>query len=225
MVLWACAAGGAAQTRYELVADAEGIEAGTTYLIVGYTGGNYYALGGQSGSYRKGVKVTVQTDDAGSVGETGGNGGGAEVAYITIENEAVTPVRLVANGTYYNLQTTDGTFLCGEDGNSALRESASASGNTVLWEVLGVTSAGSTRLRNRSGYYLRFYASGATFRAPSSETSNVVRLFKATTPTALSVPTTEVTTGCVVYDLQGRRIGNPAKGGLYIIGGKKTLIK
>ena len=49
-------------------------------------------------------------------------------------------------------------------------------------------------------------------------------MLSLTAPTGISAIKAAMAEGTVVYDMQGRRVENPAKG-LYIVNGKKVVLK
>ena len=68
------------------------------------------------------------------------------------------------------------------------------------------------------------YTAGAREFFDFNETTGLKAIDNGPLGTQGRLPEQELTTDNVVYDLQGRRVSQPAKG-LYIVNGKKIVIK
>lgn len=88
----------------------------------------------------------------------------------------------------------------------------------VLTEVNGVARFAATE-----GYQAEITAGHAYLQAPSSNARALRIVINETT--GINVAPAQVGETPVVYNLQGRRVTNPKKGELYIINGKKTIMK
>ncbi|MBP3227996.1 MAG: hypothetical protein J6M53_04310 [Bacteroidaceae bacterium] len=112
------------------------------------------------------------------------------------------------------------SFLAGGEDGTVLTQYANAT-KTGDFTLVGSRYTFLTeypRIVVRLTHSTGFYANYTFYSEP----------FTINEPTATGIATLEVApadANAAVYDLQGRRVSNPAKGGVYIIGGRKVLVK
>ncbi len=97
---------------------------------------------------------------------------------------------------------------------------------TAVAAARGLNKVGNTQSRYQAAYILPTSAASAAFVATGTNRLTAIDVVLVDDPTAIStVPvSSQSRDDKAVYDLQGRRVANPAKG-LYIVGGKKVLLK
>ena len=115
-------------------------------------------------------------------------------------------------------------------------------GDTVSDNNLTGTELGGTTVADGVKAYVLALVAGETGFYRLNDTDRTIASFKAyyvddtaTTPAFLSfdavttslgaLPATSLSPTRPVYDLQGRRVAQPQKGGIYIIGGRKVLVQ
>ena len=164
--------------------------------------------------------------------------------FATVVPEGVTAYYAAANGgNYISLEpvngavpANEGVILVGpEVGNVTMVPAAGEQAATIENNLLG-HSAGAAKIMN-GGYILTGGASGVGFYACSGGTLAMNKSYlDVETGTSLSVElrlpgTTAVeAVDCndeesIVYDLQGRRVNGISDAGIYIVNGKKVLVK
>ena len=105
-------------------------------------------------------------------------------------------------------------------------------GNQLVGTATAITNPGNAYVLNKGTNGVGFYklSSGGTIGANKayltySSASQARSFFGFDETTGIEMPTAEVIDAdAVVYDLQGRRVAQPTKG-LYIVNGKKVIIK
>lgn len=97
---------------------------------------------------------------------------------------------------------------------------------TAVAAARGLNKVGNTQSRYQSAYILPTPAPQAAFVATATNRITAIDVVLVDDPTAISAvsDSNQGRDAKAVYDLQGRRVANPAKG-LYIVGGKKVLLK
>ena len=109
---------------------------------------------------------------------------------------------------------------------------ATLEGNQLVGTATAITNPGNAYVLNKGTNGVGFYklSSGGTIGANKayltySSASQARSFFGFDETTGIEMPTAEVIDAdAVVYDLQGRRVSQPTKG-LYIVNGKKVIIK
>ena len=109
---------------------------------------------------------------------------------------------------------------------------ATLEGNQLVGTATAITNPGNAYVLNKGTNGVGFYklSSGGTIGANKayptySSASQARSFFGFDETTGIEMPTAEVIDAdAVVYDLQGRRVAQPTKG-LYIVNGKKVIIK
>ena len=109
---------------------------------------------------------------------------------------------------------------------------ATLEGNQLVGTATAITNPGNAYVLNKGTNGVGFYklSSGGTIGANKayltySSVSQARSFFGFDETTGIEMPTAEVIDAdAVVYDLQGRRVAQPTKG-LYIVNGKKVIIK
>jgi len=198
---------------FDRVTDNSRLEHGKKYLLV-YENPNDAAdgrafAGINAKNYGNAVAVTI---DDGTIDNTAAN---------------AAVVELVQSGNDWLLKTADGYLAytsTATSKNNNLWAVSDANANGTRWTI----DATNGKIQNtyNAARYLQYNAQSTGLRfAGYTGTQQDVYLYKEQPTTGLSAVRTEATAAKAgLYDLSGRRVGTPAKG-LYIIHGKKVLVK
>ena len=170
-----------------------------TYLIVYEDAASSKALNGGKVSNAQGNYIAVSVADN-------------QIAVSTATEAAEFAVKSKSNG--YSIQGKDGNYIGHTSGNAL-----NFSENDDFVNTLSYSSEGT--VIGCDGYVLRFNSSADMFRFYKSgqQPVQLYRRTKADGITSLLAPRTDV-----IYDVTGRKVTLPVKG-LYIINGKKVLVK
>ena len=154
-----------------------------------------------------------------------------------------------------SVQSSEGVDIFGEDfknnftgivfkvpaGIGTVKVTAETTGNTTLKVKIGSGAPIEMELSGKlkasfpftveTDSYVFIYAgqtSGTSHSRLADAHQNQLKIYSVEwqgTPTAITKINDDGPTVESIYDLQGRRVTNPQKGGVYIIGGKKVLVK
>ncbi len=154
-----------------------------------------------------------------------------------------------------SVQSSEGVDIFGEDfknnftgivfkvpaGTGTVKVTAETTGNTTLKVKIGTGAPIEMELSGKlkasfpftveTDSYVFIYAgqtSGTSHSRLADAHQNQLKIYSVEwqgTPTAITKINDDGHTVESIYDLQGRRVTNPQKGGVYIIGGKKVLVK
>ena len=196
--------GNFANGSFTLVTDAAQLTIGDS-IIIAYEN---FAMGKSAGNYR--YKTDIKTNDG-------------EITQLADDVQIIILEEGVAAGTYaFNV---DGSYLAASSSSSnnlATKTTLDANGSwtIVINNNLATITAQGTYTRN----ILQYNTSSPRFSCYKG-TQKAVNIY-AKSPVATGVEEVKAESGKVkaIYDLQGKEVENPSKG-IYIINGKKVLVK
>lgn len=199
---------------FKLVTQASQLQAGHNYLIVyesSSTSG--YAYSGCDGTRGNGVEVTIKGDSI-------------DISSLSTQPHSVVLQRATsANDIWYML---DGEQYLALTSSSNALNLISGGGENAQWKITVSSQSSTLTSVAYSNRTLRYNTSAKMFRCYTSGQQPVslyVQRENAST-TAVTSPYVPEQTDMPVYTIQGQRLSEmPTKRGLYIIGGRKVLVK
>ena len=194
-----------------------------TFTIPGAAGGEGEGEGEDTATYYR-IKTTTATGEAiylniGSTTEnqTGPKGGVNVVAYEESDNQLFA-IEDAGNGLNY-LKSKSGYYIKGWNWNV----DGSADQKTELeFEDAG---NGEFYIKCATGYFKVEYVGDAYYPFCDAAFSLAAKWTLEEDGAATAIESVETEVAQTIYDLTGRKIETITKGGIYIIGGKKVLVK
>ena len=190
--------------EFVLVTDAAQLTVGDS-IVIGYEN---YAMGQSAGNYR------YKTDMMTSAGV---------ITYLADDVQIILLEEGVVEGTYaFNVGNGYLAASSSSSNNVATSTTLDANGSwkIVINDGLAVITAQGDKSRN----ILQYNTSAPRFSCYKGTQQSVNIYAKSSVATGISEVTTENGKVTAIYDLQGRVVDAPSKG-LYIINGKKVLVK
>lgn len=192
---------------FKKITSTSDLESGKRYLIV----------------YEEGGKSLLRLD-----GKAGSGSVSINSSVIDLNNKSNQAMVLVFNkdGNEWTIKGSDGKYMALTSNANALNEATSTDDNSAKWTIS--ISGGTATITNvkYSSRSLKLNESADMFRCYTSGQKDVT-IFKETTSTT-DIQKSTISSGKnrEIYDLQGRKIGGkPAKKGVYVVGGKKMVVK
>ena len=196
--------GNFANGSFTLVTNAAQLTIGDS-IVIGYEN---YAIGQSAGNYR--YKTDMMTS-------------GGVITNLADDAQIIVLEEGVVAGTY--ALNVDGSYLAASSNSSNYLKTVSALDENGSWTItisnsLATITAQGTYTRN----ILQYNTSSPRFSCYTG-TQKAVNIY-AKSPVGTGVEEVKPESGKVkaIYDLQGREVENPSKG-IYIINGKKVLVK
>ena len=146
-------------------------------------------------------------------------GGGETIKQENLDNTFI--IETAMGG--YTIRQNDGRYLYQmAQYNSFNVDNAPTEGN--LWYLIP-NADGTFRIQNASaGKYIQYSTNYGSYGSYSSEQGLMPYLYVQTVGTGIEVLSSPVSPSAPVYSLSGQRLTAPKKG-IYIIGGKKVVVK
>lgn len=138
---------------------------------------------------------------------------------VTLKENSLVPSDRLSGHTVSTATLADGTIrvVAYNDGNASLFGSSGTLFSLTLAAASEITEAGArATFRN-----LRF----TDVARQETVLDGFYVPLETNTPTGIRSATLNVANGQPVFDLQGRRVLSPRSGGVYIIGGRKVLVR
>ncbi len=183
------------------------LSVGSAYLIVSEYAGT--AMGEQSGNYFTGVEVTIDGD-----------------SILTAVNGSGEPLLVTLGGGSgaYTLVLSDASYLTIPSDKNYLTTTTELSDNS-LWTI-SVSSDAATITNN--GYTersIQWNPSSPRFSSYASSQKPVQLYQMDETTVGVSSVSANSPAPTIIHDLQGRRINRIIRPGIYIVGGRKVVVK
>ncbi len=191
--------------EFTLVTNAAQLTVGD-YLIIAY---NNFAMGKSAGNYRYKTDITVKDNRITQVAD--------DVQIIVLENG-------VKNGTYaFNV---DGSYLAASSSSDNYLATVSTLDANGSWTITINNNAATIKAQgNKTRNILQYNKSAPRFSCYTGTQQPVNIYAKAPVAAGVEEVVTDDAVVNAIFDLAGRRLNEITEPGIYIINGKKVLVK